>query len=76
LLTASILGGVVTANIPFDFTVNGRTLPAGKYEVTSGTTPGMLIIRNAESHETARGSDYPALDVKPEIVSVAATAGQ
>ena len=123
---AANLGRVVTAKIPFDFTVSGKTLPAGKYDVTSGTTPGMLIIRNAESHEAvavitqtaddkmdekarlvfhrygkehflasvsdgkktrelpktkaerkaARGGDYLAMDVKPEIVSVAAMAGQ
>jgi hypothetical protein len=122
---AANLSGFVTTRIPFDFTVNGKTLPAGKYDVTIGTTPGMLIIRNAESRQAvvvitqtaddkmdekarlvfhrygkehflasisdgnktrelpktkaerkaARG-DYLAMDVKPEIVSVAATAGQ
>ncbi len=42
------LGTAITANIPFEFTVNGKTLPAGNYLVTKGTTQGTLIIRNME----------------------------
>ncbi|MBL8191831.1 MAG: hypothetical protein JNK38_27715, partial [Acidobacteria bacterium] len=34
----------VTADIPFDFNVGGKTLPAGKYTVAKGTTQGLLII--------------------------------
>lgn len=48
---AAGLARSITANIPFNFTVSGKTLPAGKYDVTNGTTQGMLILRNAESHE-------------------------
>ena len=43
------LGTKVTANIPFDFTVNGKTLPAGAYEVAPGTTKNTLVIRNWEN---------------------------
>lgn len=50
---AAGLGRSVTANIPFEFTVSGKTLPAGKYDVTNGTTQAMLIIRNAVSGKAA-----------------------
>lgn len=50
---AAGLGRSVTANIPFDFTISGKTLPAGKYNVTNGTTQDMLIIRNAETGKGA-----------------------
>lgn len=42
------LGNTVSANIPFEFTVNGKTLPAGNYLVTRGSAPGALTIRNAK----------------------------
>jgi|SwirhirootsSR2_FD_contig_31_7295451_length_517_multi_6_in_0_out_0_1 hypothetical protein len=37
----------VIANIPFDFTVNGKTLPAGEYIVSPvGTSSNVLSIRS------------------------------
>lgn len=48
---AAGLGGAVTAKVPFDFNVSGKTLPAGKYNITKATTQDMLIIQNAETHE-------------------------
>ncbi len=47
------LGTALTANIPFEFTVNGKTLPAGNYQVLKGTNPGTLIIRNTEKKTAA-----------------------
>ncbi|MBB5344011.1 hypothetical protein [Tunturibacter empetritectus] len=39
----------VTANVPFNFTVNGRTLPAGYYTIGSDiSTPRMLTISDRE----------------------------
>ncbi|WP_433963917.1 hypothetical protein [Tunturiibacter gelidiferens] len=39
----------VTANVPFSFTVNGRTLPAGHYTLGSEVnTPRMLTISDRE----------------------------
>jgi len=32
------------ATIPFSFTVSHRTLPAGTYRITSGTSPNILAI--------------------------------
>ncbi len=46
-------GIALTANIPFDFTVNGKTLPAGQYNVTTGSAQGTLMVRNADTREAA-----------------------
>lgn len=45
------LGTSLKTNIPFNFNVAGKTLPAGKYVVTNGTARGTLIIRNAEKSD-------------------------
>jgi len=50
---AQLPGTAIRASIPFDFTVRGRTLPAGDYEITriSDEATG-LIIRNLDrKHE-------------------------
>ncbi len=47
------LGTKVTADIPFDFAVNGKTLAAGKYDVTNGAAPYTLIIRNQQTGSAA-----------------------
>jgi hypothetical protein len=35
----------VQANVPFDFTVNSKMLPAGTYTIKA-ESPGMIVIRN------------------------------
>ena len=46
---AQELGTVVRASIPFDFIVRGRTLPAGKYEITRiSDEPVGLLIRSLD----------------------------
>jgi hypothetical protein len=40
---------VIKANIPFDFTVGNRTLPAGRYALVR-TRPWLLEIRDSEGH--------------------------
>jgi hypothetical protein len=37
---------VVTADIPFDFSVANRTLPAGEYTVKDGSAAGTIAVRN------------------------------
>lgn len=39
----------VKANIPFDFMVNGKTLPAGAYTVVQGPIRNTLVIRSQEN---------------------------
>ncbi|MGH9842538.1 MAG: hypothetical protein ACREEM_27670 [Blastocatellia bacterium] len=41
------------ANIPFDFSVGNKTLPAGVYTVTPLTTPGALRIRREDCRAAA-----------------------
>jgi len=44
------LDGKIKANIPFAFSVGGKTLPAGAYTVNSQTIRGVLVIRGESSH--------------------------
>jgi hypothetical protein len=55
----------MTANIPFDFTVCSKTLPAGQYEIAPTSSLNVLRIRHEEGravelvaplYSTARGS--------------------
>jgi hypothetical protein len=41
------------ANIPFDFSVENKTLPAGVYTVESMTTPSLLLIRRNDGRQGA-----------------------
>jgi hypothetical protein len=41
------------ANVPFDFIVNGKTLPAGEYIVVPSNTPGLLLLRTWEAKQSA-----------------------
>jgi len=44
---AQLPGSPIRVSIPFDFTVRGRTLPSGEYEVSRiGDEPISLLIRN------------------------------
>lgn len=62
--------GKLTANIPFDFMVNGKQMPAGKYDVKSGDIGGTIVLFNTEKSRSAvalaattshRGSDQARL---------------
>ena len=45
-------GTVIRANIPFDFTVRGKTLPAGSYQISRITDePAGLHIFNGANHQ-------------------------
>jgi hypothetical protein len=52
---AQLPGTVIRASIPFDFIVRGRTLPAGRYEITRITDePIGLMIRSLDhKHDEA-----------------------
>jgi hypothetical protein len=45
--------GPVRANIPFDFSVGNKTLPAGVYTVATMTTPSLLLIRREDGRTGA-----------------------
>jgi hypothetical protein len=38
----------MTANIPFEFTVGNKTLPAGAYEVRRDSSPSLLLIQGRD----------------------------
>src|SRR5215831_15497222 len=47
------LDGKLEANIPFDFMVGGKKLPAGKYTVGEGGAGATLMVRNWETRQAA-----------------------
>ena len=47
------MGTKLTVNIPFEFTVSGKTLPAGTYTVKQGSTRSTLDIRSRENNAAA-----------------------
>ena len=51
------------ANIPFDFTVQNVTLPAGEYalQATSATLSGLVQITNADTRKTVMVMAAPSL---------------
>jgi hypothetical protein len=52
---------VLEANVKFPFVVNGRTLPAGKYEIQrDDTSPQVLLIRSEDGkHASAFVTTIP-----------------
>src|SRR5690348_3864225 len=45
----------ITVDVPFEFTVANKTLPAGNYTIKS-LTSNRLLIRSADGHETVIAS--------------------
>lgn len=61
----------VEANVPFDFMVNGKTLPAGQYTVTPSGNGSTLIIRSAETKQAAAvitRACEASRDAKPQLI--------
>lgn len=51
---AQLPGTEIHASIPFDFSVQGRTLPSGHYEIRRiGDTPQVLLISGVTNHDHA-----------------------
>ncbi len=40
----------ITANIPFEFTIGNKTLPAGEYMISNGSAPYVLMLRGKQRH--------------------------
>jgi hypothetical protein len=45
VLSVSADAAEIRCNVPFSFTVNGNTLPAGTYRVSTETAQGTLFVR-------------------------------
>jgi hypothetical protein len=54
LMAGSAFGQTISisANVPFDFIVGGKTLPAGKYAIRSNTTGRVLAVQSVDSGRT------------------------
>ncbi len=50
-LLLAATSGKGTAEVPFDFQIQGRVLPAGMYSLTHSNTDGILYIRNEGTGE-------------------------
>ncbi|MGO9241375.1 MAG: hypothetical protein ACLQBJ_11250 [Bryobacteraceae bacterium] len=60
-------------NVPFEFAVGGKTLPAGEYEVVLGSNRnGLVEIQSADGHSTlftmTHGGAASASSEKPALV--------
>jgi len=62
---AQLPGTEIRASIPFDFTVRGRTLPAGEYSISRiGDEPASLLIRNIRGRQENVMFDTEPKDVR------------
>jgi len=53
VVSANAQSTAIKANIPFEFIVGDKMLPAGKYSVKRVTTNGALAIQNVDGNNTA-----------------------
>jgi len=51
LLLAQMPGPRLTAEVPFDFQVQDRVLPAGNYEIQKMNSSGLIQLRSHDSRE-------------------------
>jgi len=51
-LLLAAMSGKGTAEVPFDFQIQNRVLPAGMYSLTHSNTDGILYIRNEGTGES------------------------
>jgi hypothetical protein len=70
LLLLAVVGAVpaigqssikLEANIPFDFVIGGKTLPAGEYTIDTAAAnlPAVLIFKNVQAHASALAMTNP-----------------
>jgi len=70
---AQLPGTTMRASIPFDFSVRGKTFPAGEYEVKRVfDTPDLLMISNVARHE----HEHAAFNTEPTAVKRLLTRGE
>jgi hypothetical protein len=62
---------MIRADVPFDFMVAGKTLPAGQYTVDTRNSSGTLVIRNKETRQVVGSISHRyevGADSKPQLV--------
>ncbi|MBI4892038.1 MAG: hypothetical protein HY821_15540 [Acidobacteria bacterium] len=71
---ADLAAGTTRAMVPFEFVVNGRTMPAGEYLITAPNAAGIVSVRAAGSSAAALAVGYrmdgSARQGAPELVFV------
>lgn len=73
-LSVAVLAGLsrnLKATIPFDFMVNGKTLPAGEYVVEQGSNHHVLVIRSWKTRQAAASITMECkanADGKPRLI--------
>ncbi len=60
------ISGVLKADIPFDFMVNGKTLQAGTYKVQQGSSDSTLLIRGVDGKNAAVSITMNGVQAKGE----------
>lgn len=61
LVAGSAFGQTINmqANVPFDFVVSGKTLPAGNYTISTNPAGSFLYLRSSQSRNTTvAGAGY------------------
>ena len=65
--SATLIAETTTqANIPFDFQITGKTVPAGEYIVNLGADQRMLVFRNVASGHSVMALVMPSKAGRPE----------
>jgi hypothetical protein len=62
---------MIKADVPFDFTVGSKKLPAGQYTVDTSNSNGSLVIRNKETRKAVASISQRfevGADSKPQLV--------
>jgi len=53
---------VLTANVPFEFNLAGKVMPAGEYLLQMDAGSAVLRVRNVDTHASAMSLGVPASD--------------
>ena len=66
---ASAQGKVLQANIPFEFTVGKKTLPAGEYKITLPATgdASRVVLRSDDGESVSMALTQAVSSVKAEV---------
>ena len=58
---------ILKATVPFQFYMNGALMPAGSYEVRIGSSPSLMVLRNADARKLAV-SPFSVADVPQRLI--------
>ena len=68
---AQLPGIPIRVTIPFDFSIRGKTLPSGKYEIRRlGDEPDGLLVYNIKNHQHAVFESEPVQTSRAPSLSI------